>query len=778
MKKAVRVLTILGIVFMVIGIGMFLGQPYLMHAFNKEVLFDLKVLWDNFIPAIKDLIKNLSVASWIFYGIAGVVLLMFIVHIVIIIAKKKPRGLWVAFFFLIFGASFAALAVVIFSPVYITDLWALGLDKEYLAFFESCIATYQADSNAFPIYWLIAMFVEIGLAGIGFILLFIADILDMAYLCRSPRAIKGSTAKDAANGNDVVIIRDDAVNGPAPTSEEIRSIMRDEMASKKAVEPALAESEYHGKTNVNAEPSPVAPSTTTAITGPLLVQYINTYSPASSAAVNTPSDKRGVPLSEIKENVTGEKSLKADDIRKIIKEELDSQKKESSAQPLIVTVPAPANEEEKKEEPKSLSADDIRSIIAEELKSYLKPEPEAEPEIDEDIVVEPVPEPELSADDIRSIIREELAADKKAADEVAAAKKAEEDKRIAEENERKELEARHQKELEEARAQAAEEARKAVEEEARKAAEAEEARKAAEAKAEEERKNTLTADQIRQIIAEELSRKEEAKPAPAPAPAPAPLSADDIRSIIAEELKSVKTVNETKPSAPVTIIVRETLDRKDAEPSPAKEEPAPAPAPTVATKPAPEPEPAPEPVPEPEPEPAPVEEEEPTPEEPRKRAVGEINPNLPPHEKIIRIPFQTRMADIDDDLKQRYNDLKSEIMSYGVKSRVSNSGDTFRLHKVTFVKMTIAGKGLKLYMALDPKDYANTTLPIQDAGHKGTYKDIPLVFKVKSDLSFRRAKQLIADVMAKNNLTQGEVVKRDWIADIVSGKSDNDSDED
>jgi hypothetical protein len=774
MKKAVRVLTILGIVFMVIGIGMFLGQPYIMHALNKEVLFDMKVLYDDFIPAIKDLIKNLSVASWIFYSISGVVLLMFIVHIIIIIAKKKPRGLWVAFFFLIFGAIFAALAVVIFSPVYIVDLWGFGLDKEYLAFFENCIVYYKADSDAFPIYWLIAMFVEIGFAAIGFILLLIADILDMAYLCRSPRAIKGSTAKDAANGNDVVIIRDDAVNGPAPTSEEIRSIMRDEMASKKAVEPALAESEYHGKTNVSAEPSPVAPSSTTAITGPLLVQYINTYSPSSSPSVNAPSDKRGVPLSEIKENVTGEKSLKADDIRKIIKEELDSQKKESSAQPLIVTVPAPANEEEKKEEPKSLSADDIRSIIAEELKSYLKPEPEAEPQIDEDIVVEPVPEPELSADDIRSIIREELAADKKAADEVAAAKKAEEDKRIAEENERKELEARHQKELEEARAKAAEEARKAIEVETRKAAEAEEARKAAEAKAEEEKKNTLTADQIRQIIAEELSRKEEAKPAPAPAPTPAPLSADDIRSIIAEELKSVKTVNETKPAAPVTIIVREPLDRKDVEPAPAKEEPAPAPAPVVVEKPAPEPEPAPEPVPEPEP----VEEEEPATEEPRKRAVGEINPNLPPHEKIIRIPFQTRMADIDDDLKQRYNDLKSEIMSYGVKSRVSNSGDTFRLHKVTFVKMTIAGKGLKLYMALDPKDYANTTLPIQDAGHKGTYKDIPLVFKVKSDLSFRRAKQLIADVMAKNNLTQGEVVKRDWIADIISGKSDNDSDED
>ena len=156
--------------------------------------------------------------------------------------------------------------------------------------------------------------------------------------------------------------------------------------------------------------------------------------------------------------------------------------------------------------------------------------------------------------------------------------------------------------------------------------------------------------------------------------------------------------------------------------------------------------------------------------------VGQINPNLPPHEKIIRIPFQTRMLDADEELKSHYNELKSEAMSYGVKSRVSNSGDTFRLHKVTFFKITIAGKGLKLYFALDPKDYANTTLPIQDAGHKGSYKDIPLVFKVKSDLSFRRAKQLIADVMGKNGLTQGQVEAKDWVAEIKNEPASDDED--
>ena len=84
--------------------------------------------------------------------------------------------------------------------------------------------------------------------------------------------------------------------------------------------------------------------------------------------------------------------------------------------------------------------------------------------------------------------------------------------------------------------------------------------------------------------------------------------------------------------------------------------------------------------------------------------------------------------------------------------------------------MTIAGKSLKLYLALDPKDYKDTTLPIADAGHKGIYKEIPLVFKVKSELSLRRAKQLIADAMAKGGLEQGKVEPHDWVKDIIEGK--------
>lgn len=131
-----------------------------------------------------------------------------------------------------------------------------------------------------------------------------------------------------------------------------------------------------------------------------------------------------------------------------------------------------------------------------------------------------------------------------------------------------------------------------------------------------------------------------------------------------------------------------------------------------------------------------------------------------------RISFMDRIKTVDQELKDLYNELKSEIMSYGVKSRVAAGGDTFRLHTKTYVKMTIAGKSMKLYLALNPKDYKGTTYPFQDVSHKNMYKEIPFVFKVKSPLSVQRAKTLIADTMAKDRLVKGEVEKRDWISDI------------
>ena len=254
---------------------------------------------------------------------------------------------------------------------------------------------------------------------------------------------------------------------------------------------------------------------------------------------------------------------------------------------------------------------------------------------------------------------------------------------------------------------------------------------------------------------------------PAPAPAPEPVKEPEP---IPEPVKEPEPEPEPQPEPlpepekeeEVWVEVVEPQLIEEEKPEPVKE---PEPVVVVVAEPEPQPEPEPEPQLEPEaqpePEPAPVvEEPAPAPVEPAP-VVEEKKP-------IIRIPFEERMIHAEKEMKDNYNELKNEILSYGVKSRVSNSGDTFRLHRKTYIKLTIAGKSLKLYFALNPEDYKDSTLPIQDASEKNIYAEIPLVFKVKSGLSMRRCKQLIADVMAKDELQQGEVGKVNWVKEIAA----------
>ena len=130
--------------------------------------------------------------------------------------------------------------------------------------------------------------------------------------------------------------------------------------------------------------------------------------------------------------------------------------------------------------------------------------------------------------------------------------------------------------------------------------------------------------------------------------------------------------------------------------------------------------------------------------------------------KIVRIPFYTRMAYAHPSLTAQYDELKNYLLAYKVKSRLSNTGDTFRLHKDDYAKITIAGKSLKLYLALDPKNYQDSTIPIDDVSDKKMYRDLPSMIKIKSGLSVKRAKQLIDDLMKQKDLQQKAVGEIQW----------------
>ncbi len=126
-------------------------------------------------------------------------------------------------------------------------------------------------------------------------------------------------------------------------------------------------------------------------------------------------------------------------------------------------------------------------------------------------------------------------------------------------------------------------------------------------------------------------------------------------------------------------------------------------------------------------------------------------------DRAPRVKFEDKIEKADPEVKSAYEELKAYALAYGVKSRVSSAGDTFHLHTKRYIKMVVAGSRLKLYFALNPKDYENASFKVGDASSMKNSEDIPLVYKVTSNLAVKRAKSLIDDVMKKDGLVQKEI---------------------
>lgn len=120
-----------------------------------------------------------------------------------------------------------------------------------------------------------------------------------------------------------------------------------------------------------------------------------------------------------------------------------------------------------------------------------------------------------------------------------------------------------------------------------------------------------------------------------------------------------------------------------------------------------------------------------------------------------KLSFEAKLKKSDKDLRKKYYDLRDYIKGYGVNNRVSLKGDTFSLHRERYVFVTISGKHIKAYFALDPKDYENTTMPAK-VNERKKYEDLPLQFDIRSDLSYRRALQLVDDLMKKKGIEKKE----------------------
>lgn len=139
-----------------------------------------------------------------------------------------------------------------------------------------------------------------------------------------------------------------------------------------------------------------------------------------------------------------------------------------------------------------------------------------------------------------------------------------------------------------------------------------------------------------------------------------------------------------------------------------------------------------------------------------------------------RRTFTEKILEADDENKAIYNMLKNELMSYKkVTNRLTKTIDIFKYKSTYLAKISIAGKTVKLHLALDPKDYAETKYHQKDLGEKKKYEFVPLALKVKSDRSKKYAIELITEVMSKAELVKNDKYQpADYVAIMQAAQED------
>ena len=167
------------------------------------------------------------------------------------------------------------------------------------------------------------------------------------------------------------------------------------------------------------------------------------------------------------------------------------------------------------------------------------------------------------------------------------------------------------------------------------------------------------------------------------------------------------------------------------------------------------------------PEPAPATEQaaapaESKPEEPAQSAVTEsapaapvVVPVAPPADEISRISFsrsfESRLAQMDDSMKEKYSELKNYLLSHKkVRGRMSWRFESFNKGRNKICKLQFKGKSLMMYIALDP-DTLDPKYHHKSLKDKPRFALTPTLLKIKSARSLKYAKELIDMVLQQTD---------------------------
>ena len=115
-----------------------------------------------------------------------------------------------------------------------------------------------------------------------------------------------------------------------------------------------------------------------------------------------------------------------------------------------------------------------------------------------------------------------------------------------------------------------------------------------------------------------------------------------------------------------------------------------------------------------------------------------------------RESFQSRIDSIDEETKKYYNELVEKLLTYKkLKARVSLRCISFRQGRKLMAKISLGGKTLKLYLAIDPEkvELQEGKYHPRDLSDTKAYEEVPTMLPIRSELAVRKAGQVIDMMM-------------------------------
>jgi predicted transport protein len=86
-----------------------------------------------------------------------------------------------------------------------------------------------------------------------------------------------------------------------------------------------------------------------------------------------------------------------------------------------------------------------------------------------------------------------------------------------------------------------------------------------------------------------------------------------------------------------------------------------------------------------------------------------------------------------------------------MKSRISNTADTFNIGRTKLAKLSVSGKSLKLYLNLDI-DEVESRLKCKDASETKAYEEVPVFLRIRSLRAMKNARYLIGKLAERFDL--------------------------